>query len=219
MDIAALAYGTFFLSRRASPLRTVLKTLPVGALAVAVLANGAPWPLVAALALSALGDAFLAGDGERWLPPGLGAFLLAHLAYVWLFVDNILDANLFWPAEGAPSLAARGLACLAVVGAAALMLRWLWSSLGGLRPAVLAYVAAIVAMVVSSFWLVTGYVAVMVGAVLFFASDAILSAQIFRKRLKSTAGRVAVWGLYFVAQVLIAGAYGFSWSSHVHIRF
>ena len=44
--------------------------------------------LTIALGFSALGDAFLANKGERNFLFGLGAFLLAHLAYTGLFVSS-----------------------------------------------------------------------------------------------------------------------------------
>src|SRR5690606_18296830 len=127
--------------RPPSLLRMAVKTAAVGALAILALVADAPLLLVAALAFSALGDAFMA-DPDRFLPPGLGSFLLAHLLYV----------PLFW-AHGDAALAAepaRAAAIVATVVMALVLLRWLWPGLGKLRPAVMVYVAAILGMVTTS---------------------------------------------------------------------
>jgi len=127
---AAIAYGAALTVREASFGRTLLKTAAVAALALLAFLIHRPWPLVAGLALSALGDACLSGDAERWLPAGLAAFLAAHVGYIWLFLTygygmGVLAAEP-WRAAGA------GLAAIAGVA----MLAWLWRSIGPLRPAV-----------------------------------------------------------------------------------
>ena len=48
---------------------------------LAVVENG-PLLLFAALALSAVGDAFLSREGDRAFLGGLASFLAAHLAYI-----------------------------------------------------------------------------------------------------------------------------------------
>jgi uncharacterized membrane protein YhhN len=200
---AALAYGVFLAPRPPSAARTVVKTLAVAPLAALVfLQNG--HPLVAAgLALSAVGDAFLAGDPKRWLPLGLGAFLLAHLLYVgaFLYLGGDLDAALE---------PARLVGILAAAAAAIAMLAWLWPSLGKLKIAVTAYVAAIVAMVATAFLLPGAYWMVMLGALGFFASDAILSIDLFKGLKLGGSERVtawAIWGLYYLGQAGITAGF------------
>ena len=87
--VSALAYGVLWVLAPISPLRTVVKIMPVAALAlIAYLTgpqHGVALLLPAALVLSAVGDGFLAGDPKRWLPLGLASFLVAHLIYVALF--------------------------------------------------------------------------------------------------------------------------------------
>lgn len=197
---AAIAYGATLTGREASLGRTVLKTTAVAALAVLALVFHQAWPLVAGLALSALGDAFLAGDAERWLPAGLGAFLLAHACYIWFFLRN---------GHGLGELAAepwRGAGACAAVIAGGVMLTWLWRSIGPLRPAVAAYAAALAGMVVTALTLPMRDWPAMPGAALFLISDALLSAELF-KGFRTRWSSPAVWATYYGAQGLIAYAF------------
>lgn len=186
---AALTYS-FMLARPPSAVRTVIKTLAVGLLAIAAWRSWLPVPLIIGLALSAVGDAFLAGDPKRWLPYGLASFLAAHVAYIVFFIPMHVAG--FPPARGA------GMAVTVIAGLG--MLAWLWPTLGALRLPVIAYVAAIIIMVCASFMLPTVMWRAMIGAVLFFASDAILSAQLFRQRFTGRAGALSVWWLYWFGQ-------------------
>lgn len=200
--VAALIYGLALTGRPPSVVRTLVKTVPVGALAVLAFLSGAPWLLAAGLMLCAVGDAFLAGDPRRWLTPGLGAFLLGHILYVFLFQetrDPALDMT-------TPQLAG----CVAVGAAAVAMLARLWKALGTLRPAVILYVIAIAVMVGSSFLLDAVFWPAMVGAAAFMASDAILSIDLFREEKLFGSDRLtrwAVWFLYYGGQAGIAWAF------------
>lgn len=202
----ALAYGLIYFRRPPSPVRTLVKTCAVAALAGVSWVNAAPWPLTLALVLCAVGDAFLAGDPKRWLPFGLASFLVGHLTYVATFVSMILAARGGFGAPGAApagNLAAMGAAMLVGAG----MLAWLWRDLGRLRWAVVAYVAAILAMVCSSLALPRLLDGAQYGALLFFASDGVLSAQLFKQRFTGLVGQWIVWGCYFLGQVLIVMAF------------
>ncbi len=94
---AAVAYGGYFLGRPPRVLRALVKTLFMGATATALISAQAPFPLVAAIALSALGDLFLAFKTKWTLPLGILAFLLAQLVYVLLF-----SAIWFFSGDNAP---------------------------------------------------------------------------------------------------------------------
>ena len=211
LDLIALAmailYGAAFLRRPPSPLKTLVKTSAVAALAVASALDRDPWLLTLALSFCALGDAFLAGDPKRWLPLGLASFLAGHLAYVALFVSAILTfqhhQGAWQPGETLPLTAVRFAVMAGVVITGVGMLAWLWRSLGGLKAAVSAYVVAIVAMVCASLALPPVNEGAEYGALAFFASDAILSVQLFKQRFTGLLGQWAVWGLYFVGQLLI----------------
>jgi uncharacterized membrane protein YhhN len=194
---AAVVYG-LILNTRETLLRSAVKTLAVALLAALGFVQGGPLLLIAALALSALGDAFLSRDGEKAFLGGLASFLAAHLAYI----------ALFWLAgAGLEPLSQPWRAALAVVMAAfaATMLSMLWRRVGpDLRVPVAAYAAAILGMGVSAltldnFWII-------VGAVLFMASDGLLAAERFLVAAISPHRewmRYAVWALYYAAQLMI----------------
>lgn len=201
--LSALAYGAFWVLAPVSPLRTVIKIVPVAALAlIAYLTGpqqGVALLLPAALVLSAVGDGFLAGDPKKWLPLGLASFLVAHLIYVVLF----------WSAGGPSALSEPIRPVLIAVSALGGMgmLTWLWPHLGALRGAVSAYVGAIVAMLATGLLLPWTAWPVMVGALAFMASDAILSADLFRGARIAGSERMsayAIWALYYGGQAAIA---------------
>jgi uncharacterized membrane protein YhhN len=200
--IAGIAYGVYFFRRPPSLARTVTKTAAVGLMALASLLAGLPWPLTLALTLSACGDFFLAGENERGLRFGLASFLLAHLAYVALFLafaPPLNDAH--WTVAQLPQW--RFIVMAGVVIAAGGLLAWLWPSLGAMRLPVSLYVAAILAMVLTSLALSPDYEQARIGALMFLASDAILSVQLFKARLKGWPGGLAVWWLYYLGQLAL----------------
>jgi uncharacterized membrane protein YhhN len=123
-------------------------------------ANGSasPW-LIAALALSLLGDVYLMLPGDLFIA-GLSAFLLAHLAYIG-DIDATVGGRLCW---------------LVVVLALSspLSLRILRSVTDpGLRVAVCVYMLAIALMVGSA--VAAGEWLAVLGALLFFASDSLIA--------------------------------------------
>jgi uncharacterized membrane protein YhhN len=201
--LSALVYGGLWVLGPVSPLRTVIKMVPVAALALIAYLTGPRHGLAlllpAALALSAVGDGFLAWDPKRWLPLGLASFLVAHLIYVALFWSAGAPNALSEPIRGAMIVAA-------ILGGFG-MLTWLWPHLGAMRGAVIAYVAAIVAMLATGLLLPWAAWPVMVGAVAFMASDAILSADLFVGAKIVGSERLsgyAIWALYYGGQAAIA---------------
>lgn len=141
--------------------------------------------VLAALVLSAAGDLCLLGRGRPVFLAGVGAFLLAHVAYAAAF---------------APGARPSPLAALALGAIAAGALRWLWPHLGALRSAVLAYVAAISAMVLVA--LGSGRPLVQLAAGLFYASDLAVARDRFVA--PGLANRVVGLPLYYAAQLLFA---------------
>ena len=198
--LAAAVYGFALLSKPASGPRTVIKAAAVTCIAGVSLVLGGPWLLTAALLLSAAGDAFMAGDPERWLPFGLGSFLVAHLLYVALFAIN-------GPGLGALHEPLRLFPALLTVATAGLILNYLWRSLGKMLIPVTLYVVVITAMTVMAFTLPWSRSAAMTGAVLFMASDAILAIRLFKAGGPNTTADLAVWWFYWAAQALIARAF------------
>ncbi|MBE0694788.1 MAG: lysoplasmalogenase [Aquamicrobium sp.] len=186
--IAALLYLPVQ-GRQPSLRRTVVKAGSTALLALLALMQGGPVLLVAALALSAAGDAFLAQDGERPFLLGLASFLLAHLAYVPLFLSvggglAILTAEPWRLA----------LALLAVAGAAVLVR----------RLPVAVYAAAILVMMLAAATVPSPII--LIGAALFVLSDSLLATGRFLLPPHAPRQRplgAAVWITYYLAQAAI----------------
>ncbi|RUW33245.1 MULTISPECIES: lysoplasmalogenase [unclassified Mesorhizobium] len=198
-SIAAAAIYALALELTPRLARSAAKTLAVALLAALAVMQGGPLLLVAALALSAAGDAFLSRDGEKAFLGGLASFLVAHVAYIALFLEV---------GGGIGLLAAepwRGAVALAMAVFVVLMLAALWRRVGpSLRIPIAVYVAAILAMGISA--LTTFYAWVIAGAVLFMASDGLLAAERFLLAAISPHRvwmRYAVWVLYYAAQLAI----------------
>lgn len=100
-SIAAAAIYALALELTPRLARSAAKTLAVALLAALAVMQGGPPLLVAALALSAAGDAFLSRDGEKAFLGGLASFLVAHVAYVVLFLEVGGGIGLLAPNRGA----------------------------------------------------------------------------------------------------------------------
>ncbi|MCO5158741.1 MAG: lysoplasmalogenase [Aquamicrobium sp.] len=180
--------------------RSVVKTTATALLAVLAFIEGGPFLLVAALALSAAGDFFLARDGETAFLAGLASFLAAHLAYVPLFLSvgggmEILTWQLW----------RLGLVLLAAIGAALLMRRLLAAVAPQMRVPVAVYAAAILAMLLAAATVPSPVI--LIGAILFVLSDSLLAIGRFLTPPDSPRQRpigAAVWVLYYLAQAAIA---------------
>ena len=156
------------------------------------------------LALGAVGDVALMLAGRRSFLVGLVAFLLGHIAYVVAF------------AAVTPVSAWSGPWALVPIGAAAVVVRWLWPHLSGpvrgLRVPVLCYVLVITVMAVAALAVLFDdarahlsdrrAALACAGALLFFASDLAVARQRFVK--ESIYNRL--WGLpaYYLGQLFIA---------------
>ncbi|MBL8546531.1 MAG: hypothetical protein JNL81_08700 [Hyphomonadaceae bacterium] len=117
---AAVAYGAYFLGRPPSLARAAVKTLFMGATVAALVSAQAPFPLIVAIACSALGDFFLAFKSKWTLPLGILAFLLAQLVYAMMF-----GAMWFFSGDNAPLLPRY--AAMAAIGVLLVtFLVWFW---------------------------------------------------------------------------------------------
>lgn len=192
---AAILYF-FAVDAPRTPRRAAVKTASVGLLALLAWLVGGPLLLVGALALSALGDAFLAFDGERMFLGGLGSFLVAHLAYAALFLTIGDPANL----SGVRIAVGAAMAA----GVLAMIFR-LWPAAGkSMQVPVACYGAAILAMGLTA--LTVAQPMVGVGAGLFMVSDALLGAHRFLLKADSPlrpAFSRGVWALYWIGQATI----------------
>lgn len=195
---AALLYA-FILGMKPSLLRSAIKTLSTALLAVLAWQRGGPDLLIIGLALGALGDLFLSREGDKAFLGGLAAFLAAHIAYILLFLNQgaglaVLAAEP-WRGVLAGIVAAFAL-CVLII-----LMRRVPPTL---RLPVIAYSLTIMAMGVTA--LSTSNWLVVVGAALFMASDTLLGWERFVSPAISPARplmRLAVWVLYYLAQLLI----------------
>lgn len=179
-------------------LEYICKPLTTGSIVlIAVLADDPLSPryqllITLGLIASLLGDIFLMLP-EHFLP-GLVSFLVAHLAYIAAFTLAGDGSAPLWY-----------LIPFLLYGA--LLLRWLWSSLGTLRGPVIVYMVVILLMAwqAANRWLETDQpeaLLALAGAYLFVLSDSALAVQHFRGTWRSA----PLWVLstYFAAQWLIA---------------
>ena len=209
--IEALPNGTLILSVAAALLylpvqgrapslrRTAVKTAATALLAVLALMQGGPWLLVAALVLSAVGDALLAQDGDRPFLAGLASFLAAHLAYVALFVSvgGGTDILTWQPWRLA-------IAAVAVLGAIVLMRRLIPAAGPSMRLPVATYAAAILAMMLAAATVPSPLI--LAGAALFVLSDSLLAIGRFLMAPGAPRQRpvgAMVWIFYYLAQAAI----------------
>ncbi len=197
---SAVAYGLYFLQRAPTFVRAVVKTTFMAAAAGALITIGAPFPLVAAIVFSALGDLFLACKSKWTLPFGILAFLLAQLAYVLIFT-----AIWFFSGDNSPLLP-RYIAMGAVILTAIAFLVWMGPKLGWMALGVVPYAIAITGMGVAAMWLPWVGWPAMLGALLFLTSDFVLAAELFRLPADAPVRRITapvVWWTYAAAQGLI----------------
>jgi uncharacterized membrane protein YhhN len=177
------------------PVEYVFKPLTLVALTATALALDPQDPtvrtwFVVALVLSLAGDVLLMLPGDLFVP-GLGSFLLAHVAYVVGLVIAGLE----------PAGVLAGL--VVVAGAFALVGTPLIAGIRRTEPAmappVMAYMGVISAMVVCAIG--TGHGVAIAGAVLFYASDALIGWGRFVQSYDW--GRVAIMVTYHVGQILL----------------
>ncbi|MFM9865543.1 MAG: lysoplasmalogenase family protein [Micropepsaceae bacterium] len=191
------------LNGAASPLRTAVKTAAIATLSSLPLTFlGTPNApvfalllLALALALSALGDFFLAlKDQSRFFVPGLASFLAAHVAYLIAFL----------PYAGNPSGAAIA-GIVAALAAAGLLLASIAPKLGRLRIPVFTYFAVIMAMVAAALSIREASWILGAGAVVFAVSDSLIAVRKFLNPFPFI--NEAVWITYIAAQFMIVAGF------------
>lgn len=165
------------------------------ALAAGAMATTYGQTVLLALALSWLGDVLLLARRSAVFLAGLGAFLLAHVAYAWAFVAWPLHGGALWV----------GAVVMVVLGI--VVLRVFWPRLKPLyRVAVPAYVAAIAVMCTLAIGAGMGSGAwwLPLAALAFAASD----IAVARDRFIGHAFANKAWGLplYYAAQLVLAAS-------------
>jgi uncharacterized membrane protein YhhN len=197
-------YGAFIAPRPQSHVRAIAKTAAVALLAAAAFSADLPVLLVVALALSAIGDHFLAYEGERNFLAGLVSFLLAHVSYTTFF---FAQQDPVW--SGTMAFFAGTLLIFAFsLG----VFRRLRPALGQMRLPVAVYTGVLSAMAVSA--LARGPDPVLLaGVALLLASDAVLAFEKFSFAPDSRHRRWSapfVWFSYLFGQAMVTAAFLFA---------
>ncbi|KAK1751788.1 YhhN-like protein [Echria macrotheca] len=194
-----------------SPLRIATKTASTTLLAIhAHLHPSSPSLLSYALSLSSLGDFLLAlPDSDTTFTLGLSSFLAAHILYIRLFSSSAHSglqsalAHVFLSDDNTWKPATATVLGLFMIGMVVVLMPRLPRDL---RIPVLVYSVAIYGMSVTALGLGDDKSKVVVGALMFTASDAILAMDRFLVDGTSSHKRwmgYAVWVLYYSGQVLI----------------
>lgn len=171
----------------------VLKPLTMVVLGAAVLAMADPdpsaarWWVLGALVASLAGDVFLMLE-DRFVA-GLVSFLLAHLLYIGAFFTMGLESMPFVLGAALVAVLIRAVGVRVVVGAA--------ETDRSIGAAVAGYVAVISLMV--AFGVGTARPAVIVGALLFYASDALIGWSRFVSAFPHQ--RLAIMITYHLGQI------------------
>jgi uncharacterized membrane protein YhhN len=187
----------FSLGWQPYPGSVVIKAMCILALALLafkLLHNRDGMILGLSLLFSSLGDVFLALNPERLFVSGLGAFLIAHLLYIALFVRN-------WP-RPAPLRRARLVLAILVFLYGVSMADWLRPGLGNLKGPVMAYLCVIILMGMAALWADFSRPWVVIGAVLFILSDSLIAVSKFRHAVAFR--DYFVWISYYLAQYFIS---------------
>ena len=161
--------------------------------------------ILGGLGLSLAGDVLIIFPSSRAFMAGLVAFLCAHLAYIAAFIylqtSRELGRNL--PAELSAALV------LALI--AAVVYRFLLPGLGKMRIPVIAYMTVITVMVHRALAVAFNYpgqpllsILIVVGALLFYTSDALLAINRFRMGDRMPHGRLWSLSTYYAGQLLLA---------------
>jgi uncharacterized membrane protein YhhN len=177
------------------PVEYVFKPLTLVALTGTALALDPADPtvrtwFVVALVLSLIGDVFLMLPGDLFVP-GLGSFLLAHVAYI----VGLVVAGL----EPAAVLAGVAIVAAAGIGIGPRLLAGIRRSEPAMAPPVLAYMGVISTMLVCAFG--TGDGVAIAGAALFYLSDSLIGWGRFVQSYDW--GRLAVMVTYHLGQILL----------------
>jgi uncharacterized membrane protein YhhN len=176
----------------AGPLDLATKALCIpllagGAVVVLVLQRRRPAPaptalLALGLLFSFLGDVLI----EVGTVFGLGAFLVAHLAYIGMLISGFRGRIRWW-----------ALACIAWYAALIVVLA---THLGSLLVPVLVYGAALGTMAAVA---TRGGILTTLGGLLFVASDTMLALRLFTPMLQGGIPKLLVMATYLAAQSLL----------------
>ncbi len=191
----SVAAAVLYLLVPGGPVQVIAKGLTVSTLAAIAFRSRQPL-LGVALGFGSLGDVLLDLDPQRLFVFGLASVLLGHLTYIILFLRHRRPMR--WSAIRIA--VAAGLLSFMIAFSV-----WLSPSLGALAVPVYAYMGAITLMALST--VAAGFVRpwVVLGAILFVASDSMLGAAKF---IGGFPGRdLLVWTTYCAGQYGLALGY------------
>ncbi len=200
--VSAAASAIYLVTVRWQPFAAsaLVKGCAVGALALLALRTRASrrdaGVLALGLAFSTAGDVLLDLD-PRWFAFGLGAFLLAHLTYIYLFTRNRTAGIRLRP----PHIAA----VLLILIYSVMLSIWIVPSVGGLAVPEVLYVCALTTMVCTAILARFRRPWVAVGAILFLISDTLLAINKFKTPVPLR--DYVVWTTYYLGQCGIALGY------------
>lgn len=155
--------------------------------------------LLAALTASWIGDGLLLRPGEGFFMAGIGAFLLAQVAYGIAFLHLRAQKGIRF----------RPLMLVPVLTYYVCLITLLYEHLGNLRAPVLVYGAVISFMLAMALQLVRlknrrSAGLLFGGALLFVTSDSLLALTKFYWKETTTAQSLAIMGTYALAQLLLS---------------
>lgn len=151
--------------------------------------------MAAGFTLSALGDFFLDLRGEKWFLPGLISFFIAHVAFAVYLFPHAVPLSMYTGYEWGMSAGLVG----AIVG----FYIWLKPGLpSDMKIPVAAYSVVITFMGIAALTTTLPSLLVPIGAVLFIASDVVLSVERFK--FKFPLDKQINWALYAGGQILLA---------------
>jgi len=174
-------------------LSTAWKGTGVGLLAVYAALNARSldgWLLAVVLAFGCLGDVLLETHG---LIVGALAFLAGHLTAIWLYLKN-----------RRPETAPRHWAIAALLFVVITGVAFLLPPDRAGAPGIALYAAGLAAMTGAAFVSRFPRALVFAGALMFAVSDLLIFLRTGRPALDTFPMGLAVWGLYFAGQALIA---------------
>ncbi|MCF6234504.1 MAG: lysoplasmalogenase [Rhodobacteraceae bacterium] len=202
--LCALAYLPLS-ARPVSGMRSLIKMLAVGLLAVAAGLMDLPVGLVAGLTLCASGDWLLSRGTPATFKAAIAAFALGHLAYVGLFLTHPL-ADTAWLIRPPQVWIAAGVLVVTLIVANGLL-----RGAGTMKYPVLGYIPVLLGMAFAALGLANGGMAwVLPAAIAFVLSDLALGIETFVLAPGHAALRFTpylIWPLYWGAQVGFLAAF------------
>ncbi len=207
--IIAVLYGGGWYPDYGQTITAVIKGSAVGLLAIFVLLSTQSlnhFLLFLALSASVAGDVLLALPIESSFIKGLGAFLVAQLIFIVLYLTNRMPfadmsairvkiAGLLWAAAG-------------------ITIFFLYPHLGDLMVPVFVYTTALLGMVTTALFSKFPVKLVGLGAILFVISDSVLGARQFLTMPDFTG--YIVWGTYYMAELLMTLGVMLAVERHTH---